>query len=108
MTVGGVSSAKVDDSLAYPKRRTLGPKFLHSLHEQLKLENRSTSFSGEVLGYMLGNNAQGIGDASFQSIQERKVYAPALDLVRDVTDRNNGYVWVIATGDYKKLQRKWF
>ena len=56
---------------------------------------------------MLGNNAQGIGDATFQSIQERKVYAPALNLVRNVMDRNNGYVWVIATGTTKKLQRKW-
>ena len=52
---------------------------------------------------MLGNNAQGIGDASFQSIQERKVYAPALNLLRNVMDRNNGYVWVIATGDHKKI-----
>ena len=103
MTVGGVSSVKVDDSPAYPKRRTLGPKFLHSLHEQLKLENKATSFSAEVLGHMLGNNAQGIGDATFQSIQERKVYAPALNLVRNVMDRNNGYVWVIATGDHKKV-----
>ena len=52
---------------------------------------------------MLGNNAQAIGDASFQSIQERKVYAPALNLLRDIMERNNGFVWVIATGDHKKI-----
>ena len=103
MTVGGVSSAKVDKSSSYPKKRTFGPKFLHSLHEQLKHEKKAASFRGEVLGHMLGNNAQGIGDVSFQSIQERKVYAPALSLVRNVMDRNNGFVWVIATGDHKKV-----
>ena len=31
------------------------------------------------------------------------MYAPALNLVRNVMDRNNGYVWVIATGDHKKV-----
>ena len=103
MTVGGVSSPNAADSLVYSRRSTLSPKFLHSLHEQLKLENKERSFSGEVLGHMLGNNAQGVGDASFQSIQERKVYAPALNLLRNVMDRNNGYVWVIATGDHKKI-----
>ena len=103
MTVGGVSAANIDNSQGFPKRRTFGPKFLYSLHEQLKHEKKAASFRGEVLGHMLGNSAQGIGDASFQSIQERKVYAPALDLVRNVMDRNNGYVWVIATGDHKKV-----
>ncbi len=103
LTVGGVSTVNIDSSQGFPKRRTFSPKFLYSLHEQLKLEKKATSFSGEVLGHMLGNNAQGIGDASFQSIQERKVYAPALNLLRNVMDRNNGYVWVIATGDHKKI-----
>ena len=103
LTVGGVSTVNIDSSQGFEKRRTFSPKFLHSLHEQLKLEKKATSFSGEVLGHMLGNNAQGIGDASFQSIQERKVYAPALNLLRNIMDRNNGYVWVVATGDHKKI-----
>ncbi|MCY4070495.1 MAG: helix-turn-helix domain-containing protein [Chloroflexi bacterium] len=102
MTVGGVSSSNNHDLHGHAKRRTFGPKFLHSLHEQLKLDRKAASFRGEVLGYMLGSNAQAIGDASFQSIQERKVYAPALNLLRDVIERNNGFVWVIATGDHKK------
>ena len=103
LTVGGVSTVNIDSSQGFEKRRTFSPKFLHSLHEQLKLEKKATSFSGEVLGHMLGNNAQGIGDASFQSIQERKVYAPALNLLRNIMDRNHGYVWVVATGDHKKI-----
>ena len=103
MTVGGVSANSSDNSPGYSKRRTFSPKFLHSLHEQLKHENMATSFRGEVLGHMLGNKAQSIGNASFQSIQGREVYAPALNLLRDVIDRNNGFVWVIATGDHKRV-----
>ena len=103
MTVGGVSAANIDNSQGFAKRRTFSPKFLYSLHEQLKLENKAASFGGEVLGYMLDSNAQSNSGGSFQSIQESKVYAPALDLLRNVMDRNNGYVWVIATGDHKKV-----
>ncbi len=103
MTVGGVSAADIRNSLASPKRRTFSPKFLYSLHEQLRLEDKATSFSGEVLGHLLGNNAQSIGSPSFRSIQERRVYAPALNLLRNVIDRNSGFVWVIATGDHKKV-----
>lgn len=103
MTVGGVSSATNHNQHGQPKLRTFGPKFLYDLHEQLKLEGRASSFRGEVLGYMLGSNAQAIGDASFQSIQERKVFAPALNLLRNIMERNNGFVWVIATGVHKKI-----
>lgn len=103
MTVGGVSSANNHNLQGHPKRRTFSPKFLHSLHEQLKLEKKAAEFRGEVLGCMLDSSAQPIGGATFQSIQERKVYAPALNLLRNVMDRNNGFVWVIATGDHKKI-----
>lgn len=44
-----------------------------------------------------------IGGKSVQSIQERKVYAPALDQLRNVIDRHNGYVRVTTTGDHKKI-----
>lgn len=103
LTVGGISSIDIKSPQGIPKRRTFSPKFLYGLHEQLRLEENAGSFSGEVLGHLLGHNAQSIGSKSFQLIQERKVYAPALSLLRNAIDRNNGYVWVIATGDHKKI-----
>ena len=84
MTVGGVSSANNYNLHGHPKRRTFSPKFLHSLHEQLKLEKKAAEFKGEVLGYMLDSNAQPIGGATFQLIQERMVYVPAINLLRNV------------------------
>ena len=103
MTVGGISSNNISRSPDYPQKRTFSPKFLNSLHEQLRHENKAASFRGEVLGHMLGDKAQSIGAPSFQSIQEGKVYAPALNLLRNIIDRNNGSVWIVATGDHKKV-----
>lgn len=103
MTVGGVSSANIYDPQAVPKRRTFSTKYLNSLHEQLQLEKQAEEIRGEVLGYLLDRNAQPLGDEKFQLIQERRVYAPALNVLRRVMGRNNGFVWVIATGDHKKV-----